>query len=365
MKVPFLDLRASYNEIKPELDIEVLSFLDSGQYIGGSRLESFESNYAHFVEADHCVGLANGLDAIEISLKALGIGVGDEVIVPSHTFIATWLAVSNCGAVPVPVEPDLKTYSLDFTKIESAITRKTKAIIPVHLYGQPTDLDPIIELSKSYNLYVIEDAAQAHGASYKAKKIGSHGDVVAWSFYPGKNLGAFGDGGAITTDNLDLAEKIRALANYGSTKKYVHDSIGVNSRLDPMQAVVLDIKLRHLEDWNNRRRKLAKKYLTELKGTGLILPDQFNLLDGAWHLFPVRAIGRDSLVAALKEREIDTIIHYPIPPHKQQAYASNFDSRNLSLSEEVASQLLSLPIGPHLEMDKVEFVIENIINYLD
>ena len=365
MKVPFLDLQASYNEIQLELDKELFSFLHSGQYIGGSRLESFEKNYAHFVEADHCVGLANGLDAIEISLKALGIGVGDEVIVPSHTFIATWLAVSNCGAVPVPVEPDWNTYSLDCTKIESAITKKTKAIIPVHLYGQPVDLDRIIELSKSYNLYVIEDAAQAHGASYKAKKIGSHGDVVAWSFYPGKNLGAFGDGGAITTDNLDLAEKIRTLANYGSTKKYVHDAIGVNSRLDPMQAVVLDIKLKHLEDWNNRRRKLAQKYLSALKCTELILPDQFTLLDGAWHLFPVRTDGRDGLVAALKEKEIDILIHYPTPPHKQKAYAPNFDSQNFSISEEMASQLFSLPIGPHLEMDKVDFVIKTIIDYLD
>lgn len=365
MKVPFLNLQASYQEIKPELDKELLSLLESGCYIGGPRLETFEKNYANFVEADHCVGLANGLDAIEISLKALGIGAGDEVIVPSNTFIATWIAVSNCGAVPVPVEPDWHTYSLDFTKIESAITNKTKAIIPVHLYGQAVDLDPILELSRSYNLYVVEDAAQAHGAAYKSKKIGSHGDIVTWSFYPGKNLGAFGDGGAITTDNIDFAEKIRTISNYGSTKKYKHDVIGVNSRLDPMQAVVLDIKLKYLEEWNSRRRMVAKKYLSALKDTQLILPDQFNILDGAWHLFPVRSKKRDSLLAALKEKEIDVLIHYPVPPHKQKAYALMFDDQDFSISEEISSQLLSLPIGPHLEMDKVEFVIETIIDCLD
>ena len=360
MRVPFLDLKASYYEIQAELDKELSSFLHSGQYIGGSRLEIFEKHFANFTEASHCVGLANGLDAIQIALKSLGIGIGDEVIVPSHTFIATWLAVSNCGAIPVPVEPDMHTYSIDCQKIERAITKKTKAIIPVHLYGQPVDLDSIIEIARSYNLYVIEDAAQAHGASYKSKKIGSHGDLVAWSFYPGKNLGAFGDGGAVTTDNLYLTEKIRALANYGSKKKYVHDEIGVNSRLDPMQAVVLDIKLRYLDEWNDRRRKIAAQYLTKLKGLELILPDSFDLMDCSWHLFPVRLSKREDLIKELECNEIETLVHYPTPPHQQKAYEGDFSEADLGIAEEISAGLLSLPIGPHLGMDQVNFVIEKI-----
>jgi len=365
MNVSFLDLKASYYEIQDELDTEMASFLKSGQYIGGPRIEIFERNFAKFVQAETCVGLANGLDALEISLKALGVGIGDEVIVPSHTFIATWLAVSNCGAVPIPVDSNENTYSIDFHKIERAITNKTKAIIPVHLYGQPVDLDPILDLARAYGLFVIEDAAQAHGASYKSKKIGSHGDVVAWSFYPGKNLGAFGDGGAITTDNLILAEKIRMIGNYGSKEKYVNDLIGVNSRLDPIQAIILDTKLKHLDNWNNRRRKIAEKYLNDLKGLDLNLPDQFDLMNGAWHLFPIRISKRDEFMSALKREGVDTIIHYPIPPHKQKAYAGNFEDSDLSISEVMSSQLLSLPIGPHLEMDEVSFVIETIKNYLE
>jgi|TARA_B110000438_G_scaffold255692_1_gene262655 dTDP-4-amino-4,6-dideoxygalactose transaminase len=365
MKVPFLNLKAPYFEIQEELDRELHNFCKSGQYIGGSKLQTFEDNFANFVEAASCVGLANGLEAIELSLKALGIGYGDEVIVPAHTFIATWLAVTNCGAVPVPVECDPHTYSIDCKSINRAINIKTKAIIPVHLYGQPVDLDPIIDLAKSHNLFVIEDAAQAHGASYKAKRIGSHGDVVAWSFYPGKNLGAFGDGGAITTDDLVLSEKIKVLSNYGSKKKYIHDEIGVNSRLDPMQAMILDIKLKHLDSWNNRRRNIATKYLDELKDTDLILPDQFDLLNGAWHLFPIRTSKRDSLIAALKKEEIDALIHYPIPPHKQKAYAANFNDIHFPIAEEMAEQLLSLPIGPHLEMNEASFVIETIKNYFN
>ena len=364
MKVPFLDLKSGYLEIQSELDEVLINFCKSGQYIGGLKLQNFEENFAIFVEAASCVGLANGLDAIKVSLTALGIGDGDEVIVPAHTFIATWLAVTSCGATPVPVDCDPLSYSIDFKKINQAITKKTKAIIPVHLYGQPVDLDPIIELAKLNNLFVIEDAAQAHGAFYKSKRIGGHSDVVAWSFYPGKNLGAFGDGGAITTNNSDLSEKIRVLSNYGAKKKYVHDKIGINSRLDPMQAIILDIKLKHLDNWNNRRRKIAKKYLTELKGLGLILPDHFSLSEGAWHLFPVRTNRRDELLAELTKKDIDAIIHYPIPPHNQKSYSKDFNHYKLPVAEEVASQLLSLPIGPHLEMDAVDFVIDTIKIFL-
>tara|TARA_Y100001970_G_scaffold86868_3_gene109623 strand:- start:6890 stop:7987 length:1098 start_codon:yes stop_codon:yes gene_type:complete len=364
MKVPFLDLHASYLELKDELDEALLSFLQYGQYIGGSKLTSFESSYANFVGAKSCVGIANGLEAIELSLKALGIKDGDEVIVPSHTFIATWLAVSNCGAIPVPVEPDVSSYSIDIDKIQNAITNKTKAIIPVHLYGQPVDLDPIIQLAKSNGIYVIEDAAQAHGAFYKKKRIGSHGDVVAWSFYPGKNLGAYGDGGAITTNNVDLAEKIRVLGNYGSKEKYVNNVIGYNSRLDPLQATILDVKLRRLDEWNYRRREIAAKYLKELRGLDLLLPDRFDLDNGAWHLFPVRSLERDKLMNFLKLKQIDTIIHYPIPPHKQKAYASYFKGIKFKLAEELSSQLLSLPIGPHLSSEETDYIIEMIKEYL-
>ena len=364
MQVPFLNLKLSYLEIQEELDEELLNFYKTGQYVGGARLHAFEDNFSAYVEAESCVGVANGLEALELSLKALDIGEEDEVIVPSHTFIATWLAVTNCGATPIPIECDLDTYSISIQKIEKALTQKTKAIIPVHLYGQPVDLDPIIDLAKSHNLYVVEDAAQAHGASYKSKRIGGHGDIVAWSFYPGKNLGAFGDGGAVTTNNLVLADKIRVLSNYGSKKKYIHDTVGVNSRLDPIQAVVLDIKLKYLDSWNDRRRKIAKKYLAELKDTELILPDQFDIENGAWHLFPLRTNKRDGLISALANEEIDLLVHYPIPPHKQKAYANQFIGWELPVAEQMASQLLSLPIGPHMALDQVSFVIDRIKNYL-
>lgn len=360
MKVPFLDLQAQYFEIQPEVDIALKEFLSTGQFIGGEYLEIFETNYANFVDAEVCVGLANGLDAIEISLKALNIGAGDEVIVPSHTFIATWLAVSNCGATPVPVEPDMQTFSICSNKIESAITKKTKAIIPVHLYGQPVDLDPIIKLAHSYNLFVVEDAAQAHGALYKNKRIGSHGDVVAWSFYPGKNLGAFGDGGAITTNNNELAKKIRMIGNYGSKTKYVNELIGMNSRLDPMQACILDIKLKKLDEWNIRRRRIAEQYLMELKDCNLVLPDKFDLAGGSWHLFPVMSDHRDHLQQILEKNHIDTLVHYPIPPHKQTAYLSKFLVASFPVAEQASSKLLSLPIGPHLSMDQVNRVISVI-----
>ncbi len=365
MKVPFLDLQAQYLEIKPEVDSRLNEFLKAGSYIGGEYLKNFEENFSSFLGANYCIGVANGLDALEISLKALGIGKGDEVIVPSHTFIATWLAVSNCGANPIPVEPKQSSFSIDPSKIESAITKNTKAIIPVHLYGEPAELDSILKIAKTNNLFVVEDAAQAHGASYKSKRIGSHGHLVAWSFYPGKNLGAFGDGGAVTTNNLELAKKIREIGNYGSQKKYINDVIGRNSRLDPMQALMLDIKLKKLDEWNDRRREIAKKYLTELSDVGITLPDGLNLNDGVWHLFPVLANNRDVLKKYLDKNSIETLIHYPIPPHKQLAYASEFSSFNLEISEKLSTQLLSLPIGPQLEINQVDFVIKILKKYFN
>lgn len=365
MRVPFLDLQAQYLEIKPEVDTRLDGFLKAGSYIGGAYLKNFEENFSSFLGASYCIGVANGLDALEISLKSLGIGVGDEVIVPSNTFIATWLAVSNCGATPIPVEPKHSSFSIDPAKIESAISKNTKAIIPVHLYGEPADLDLILEIAETNNLFVVEDAAQAHGAFYKSKRIGSHGDLVAWSFYPGKNLGAFGDGGAVTTNNLELAKKIRKIGNYGSQEKYINDVIGRNSRLDPMQALILDIKLKKLDEWNDRRRKIANKYLSELSDIDITLPDGFNLQDGAWHLFPILVNKRDALKKYLDKNLIETLIHYPIPPHKQMAYASDFSSSNLEIAEKLSSQLLSLPIGPQLEIDQVDFVIKILKKYFN
>ena len=259
--IPFLDIGAAYREIKPEIDAAMQRVLDSGWYILGPEVEAFEAEWAAYCGSAHAVGLANGLDALILALRALDVGPGDEVIVPSNTYIATWLAVSAVGARPVPVEPDPATHNIDPARIAAALTDRTTAILPVHLYGQPADLDPIMAIARAHGLAVVEDAAQAHGASYKGRRIGAHGDIVCWSFYPGKNLGALGDAGAITTDNPDLAERIRVLRNYGSRVKYVNEVQGANSRLDPLQAAVLRVKLGHLDAWTERRRALAAHYL--------------------------------------------------------------------------------------------------------
>jgi dTDP-4-amino-4,6-dideoxygalactose transaminase len=261
MRVPFLDLQDAYFELKTDIDASIARVLDSGCYILGEEVENFESEWAQYCEAKHAVGVGNGLDALHLALLALGVGSSDEVIVPSNTYIATWLAVSRCGATPVPVEPDERTFNLDPDRIEAAITPRTKVILPVHLYGQPADLTPILNIARKNGLRVLEDAAQAHGARYKGQRVGAHGDVVAWSFYPGKNLGALGDGGAITTNDSDIADRIRVLRNYGSRVKYVNEVKGFNSRLDPIQAAVLRIKLKVLDEWNERRKAIAIKYL--------------------------------------------------------------------------------------------------------
>ena len=266
MKVPFLDLAAATEEIRGEIDASVKRVLDSGWFILGEEVSAFEAEWARYCEADHAVGVGNGLDALVLALRALNVGPCDEVIVPSHTFVATWLAVDAVGAKIVPVEPDWPTLNIDPDRIAEVITDRTRAIIPVHLYGQPADLDPILDIARRHGMHVVEDAAQAHGARYRDRKIGSHGDVVCWSFYPGKNLGALGDAGAITTDSPELADRIAAMRNYGSRKKYLNEEYGVNSRLDPIQAAVLRTKLRHLEDWTERRRKLATAYIAGLTG---------------------------------------------------------------------------------------------------
>ncbi|MBL4680799.1 MAG: DegT/DnrJ/EryC1/StrS family aminotransferase [Pseudomonadales bacterium] len=361
--VPFLDLRASYLELKDELDEACLRVMDSGWYIFGEEVDSFESAYADFCEARHCVGVGNGLDALFLALKAMGVGQQDEVIVPSNTYIATWLAVSRCGAVPIPVEPCEDSYNIDPDKIEAEITAKTKVILPVHLYGQPADLDPILALACKYDLRVLEDAAQAHGARYRGKRIGSHGDAVAWSFYPGKNLGAMGDGGAVTTNDSELAERIRLLSNYGSKVKYENQVQGVNSRLDPLQAAVLSVKLKYLDEWNARRSALARTYSLKLSQSNLVLPFVPEWAEPVWHQYVVRTKDRDNLQKSLEQAGIATMIHYPIPPHRQLAYGYLDQSiGSFPIAERLANEVLSHPIGPHLKAEQHDHVANEMMH---
>ena len=352
--IPFLDLGATYRELKPQIDAAVARVLEGGWYILGPEVEAFEAEWAAYCGAGFAVGLANGLDALTLALRALGIGPGDEVIVPSNTYIATWLAVSGVGARPVPVEPDPLTHNIDPNLIEAAITPRTRAVMPVHLYGQPADLQPILEIAKRHGLRVIEDAAQAHGAAYRGRRLGGHGDIVCWSFYPGKNLGAFGDAGAITTNDADLAARVAMLRNYGSREKYVNELPGVNSRLDPLQAAVLRVKLKVLDDWTERRRAIASAYLEGLKDSGLILPHVPEWAAPVWHLFVVRTDAREQLQAQLAKAGIGTLIHYPIPPHMQSAYADlGFEAKAFPIARRLAQEVLSLPMGPHLDASLV------------
>lgn len=361
MNIPFLDLRAAYLELKPEIDDAIARVLESGWYILGEEVNAFEAEWAAYCGAKHAIGVGNGLDALHLSLLSLGVGPGDEVIVPSNTYIATWLAVSQCGATPVPVEPDERTYNINPKLIEDAITPRTKVILPVHLFGQPADMDKIITIARIHGLRVLEDAAQAHGARYKGKRIGAHGDVVAWSFYPGKNLGAMGDGGAVTTDDVAIADRIRVLRNYGSLEKYHHEIQGINSRLDPLQAAVLRVKLKYLDEWNERRRKIAVRYIKFLEETSLLLPLVLEWADPVWHLFVVRSENRDNLKHRLQEYGIGTMIHYPTPPHLQLAYRQmKYSKGNLPLAEKLADEILSLPIGPHAVHD-VAIQVNNVI----
>lgn len=359
MAVSFLDLHAAYAELKPEIDAAVQRVLDSGWYILGAEVEAFEAEWAAYCGAKHAVSVGNGLDALHLALLAMDVGAGDEVIVPTNTYIATWLAVSQCGAIPVPVEPIEATHNLDPARIEAAITPRTKVILPVHLYGQPADLDPILAIARRHGLRVLEDAAQAHGARYKGKRIGTHGDAVAWSFYPGKNLGALGDGGGITTNDADIADRVRVLRNYGSRAKYVNDVQGFNSRLDPLQAAVLRVKLQHLDEWNARRAAVAVAYLHDLRGAGLMLPHVPTWAEPAWHLFVIRHPHRDALQERLHSAGIGTIIHYPIPPHRQQAYAAlGYAATAFPIATRIANEVLSLPMGPHMRLDETLSVVD-------
>ena len=358
--IPFLDMNAPYLELKQALDEAILRVVRSGWFIGGAEVETFETEFAAYCGTQYAVGLANGLDALHLALRALGVGPSDEVIVPSNTYIATWLAVSQCGAVPVPVEPDVRTFNIDPERIEAAITPRTRVILPVHLYGQPADLDPILALARKHGLYVLEDAAQAHGARYKGARLGGHGDVVAWSFYPGKNLGAMGDGGAVTTNDPHIADRIKVLRNYGSRVKYVNEVRGYNSRLDPLQAAILRVKLACLDDWNARRSALAAAYNQGLAGTGLQLPHVPPWAAPVWHLYVIRSQYRDALQEALTKAGIGTLIHYPIPPHLQAAYqGSGWTKGAFPIAKAMAQECLSLPMGPHLSSEQQKKVINN------
>lgn len=359
--ISFLDLKSSYIEIKKEIDEAVGRVLNSGWYIGGAEVENFENDYSAYCEANYCVGVANGLDALSLALRAMDVGPGDEVIVPSNTYIATWLAVSHCGATPVPVEPDEKTYNINPLLIENAITHRTKVILPVHLYGQPADIDPIIALARKYKLYVLEDGAQAHGARYKGKRIGVHGDAVAWSFYPGKNLGAMGDAGAVTTNNSVIADRIRVLRNYGSRVKYINECQGYNSRLDPIQAAILSVKLKYLDAWNNRRITIAHLYKEGLSSTGIVFPSVPDWADPVWHLYVIQHEKRDELQNALEKMGIGTMIHYPIPPHLQSAYSAlGFNQGSFPVSEKLHHNVLSLPMGPVQTPEVTRIIIDSI-----
>lgn len=368
MNVPFLDLKATYLELQPELDAAYQRVMDSGWYLLGQELEAFEEEFATYCQAKYCLGVGNGLEALHLILRALGIGPGDEVIVPANTYIATWLAVSYAGATPVPVEPDEKTYNIDPFLIEVAITERTKAILPVHLYGQPADMDKINSLAKSYGLKVIEDAAQAHGARYKERRVGSLGDASGFSFYPGKNLGAFGDGGAVVTNDPDIAHKVRLLRNYGSRVKYHNEVQGFNSRLDELQAAFLRVKLKKLDEWNARRRIVANSYLESLAQVpSLTLPYVPSYADPVFHLFVIRSLDRDNLMKHLQSNGIQTLIHYPIPPHLSKAYVNhltNSQNYTLPLSEKLSGEVLSLPISPHMTFKEIDAVSDSIITIL-
>jgi len=358
MVVPFLDLRAAYREKQAELDAAYRRVMESGWYILGEEVEAFERDFASYCGADYCVGVGNGLDALIFILRANEIGEGSEVIVPSNTYIATWLAVSKVGAKPVPVEPRRDTYNIDPFRLEAAITSRTRAIIAVHLYGQPAEMQEVNHIGGRHGLKVIEDAAQAPGAVYDGRRVGNLADAAAFSFYPAKNLGAFGDAGAVVTNNSNIANRVRMLRNYGSRLKYYNDVKGVNSRLDPVQAAFLRVKLQCLDEWNDRRDKIARRYLAILgQCDGLSLPAITEKTNPVWHLFVVRHLDRDGLQHYLNAAGIGTLIHYPVPPHLSKAYAeAGYKEGDFPIAEEIAATELSLPIGPHLQTAQVESV---------
>ena len=366
MTVPFLDLSAAYQELKSELDGAYRRVMESSWYILGSEVTAFEKEFAQFCGAQHCIGAGNGLDALHLILRGLGIGPGDEVLVPSNTFIATWLAVTHAGATPIAVEPVSATHNMDPARIAKAITARTKAIIPVHLYGQPADMDPILSIAREHGLKVIEDAAQAHGARYHGSRTGVLGCAAAFSFYPGKNLGALGDAGCVVTDDAELAQRIRELGNYGSAQKYHHETVGFNTRLDELQAAFLRAKLAKCDEWNGRRQTIAAHYQTRLKGANLVLPQVISSAESVWHLFVIRVQQRDAIAKRLSEQGIATMIHYPIPPSRSGAYASlDLKAGSLPIAETLSREVLSLPISPHISIEAADRVCDALLTALD
>ncbi|WP_285825035.1 DegT/DnrJ/EryC1/StrS family aminotransferase [Schaedlerella arabinosiphila] len=363
VEIPFSTVKPMHDEIREELDEAYDRVMENAWFIQGKECEAFEREYAEYIGTDYCVGVATGLDAIYLILKAMGIKAGDEVIVPSNTFIATALAVSYAGATPVFADPEISTYNIDVNLIEKKITKHTKAIIAVHLQGRTSDMDRIHEIAQSYGLKVIEDAAQAHGSKYKGRMAGSLSDAAAFSFYPGKNLGALGDGGCITTNDKALANQIRALGNYGSDYKYHHIYKGTNSRLDEMQAAFLRVKLRHLDRWNKDRQRIAKSYLSEIKNPSIILPpDTTEEYEHVYHLFVIRCQKRDALEAYLRDKGIGTVKHYPIPMHMQQAYVDlNIKKGDLPIAEEISRTVLSIPIYYGM----TEKMVKNIVKIIN
>jgi dTDP-4-amino-4,6-dideoxygalactose transaminase len=357
MKVPFLPLRGAGDELRAELDLAWQSVLESGSYILGEQVRSFEREFAAYCGTRHCVGVGNGLEALTLALRAWDIGAGDEVIVPSNTYIATWLAVSAAGATPVPVEPDPATYNIDPERIAAAITPRTRAILPVHLYGMAAHMTPIMQLAEARGLKVLEDAAQAHGARCGSKRTGALGHAAAFSFYPTKNLGALGDAGAVLTDDASLATRVARLRNYGSSERNRNEELGSNSRLDELQAALLRVKLRHLDEWNARRTRLAALYLDLLEACPLQLPAVARGFEHAWHLFVVRTAQRDGLQADLAAAGVDTLIHYPTPPHLQAAYHGlGLAPGALPLSERIHREVLSLPLSPQHTEAQIRYV---------
>jgi dTDP-3-amino-3,4,6-trideoxy-alpha-D-glucose transaminase len=364
-RVRFLDLGACYRELKDECDAVYQRVMASGWYILGQELEAFEEEFAAYCGLGSCVGVGNGLEALSLILRAYGIGQGDEVIVPANTFIATWLAASHTGARPIPVEPLPDTCNLDPGRVEAAVTRCTRAIIAVHLYGQPADMDAIRHIASKRGLRVIEDAAQAHGATWNGRRAGALADAAAFSFYPAKNLGAFGDGGAVVSDDRALIDRIRTLRNYGSLRKHQHDVRGYNSRLDPLQAAFLRVRLMHLDEWNARRREVARAYLGGLAGAAqCVLPAVAARAEPSWHLFVIRHATRDRLRRYLDSKGIETALHYPVPPHLSPAYADlGFRRGDLPVTELLADTVVSLPLSPHIGRPEVDRVIRAILDF--
>jgi dTDP-4-amino-4,6-dideoxygalactose transaminase len=358
MKIPFLNLKLLNEPFEKEFEQAYRNFIQSGWYILGEKLSAFEQEYSHFNMVQHTIGVANGLDALILSLKALNIGVGDEVVVPSNTYIASWLAISYVGAIPIPVEPRIGTYNINPEFIEAAITIRTKAIMPVHLYGQICEMEAIMAIAERHNLLVIEDNAQSQGATYRGKLSGSWGHCNATSFYPGKNLGALGDGGAVTTNDADLARKLSIVRNYGSEKKYYNEVKGINSRLDELQAAFLSIKLEQLAADNVKRNSVAALYTEQLHGVGdLQLPVLANGATSVYHLYVIRTSKRDELLKFLAEKEIGTMIHYPVPPHLQDAYSDlGYVKGDFPIAEEIAETCLSLPIWPGITRANIDCI---------